>query len=401
MAKITSISIARREAGGKADAANPKEMLAVVTALVFIEQHALITRSQLNDAKRSIQALFLRTSGEETMLRKLIRVLRVNRDLHQAFSAISKISLRISTSVEVISRKIKYLNQYASKLTLTPEENSTFFAPFLAFTHQFQNKILTFSKQMESYLAVKEIEARRTHEFRIAQEASERLRNRLSGKLGAELQGEVESTIRQEVLETFDYAEAQANLREAQRNSRVRREEISELLQELKAMCQMAMNPDMREKQQGGQSQNHPAQDDIFVRFTTALKRFPRLAKIKDFILDYFKLYQRAYGMFVLDFDNLNKAADTISTNPDEYFDAKQEDEDIKVKLEKLKKIEGLIPFLETTALALVEDENMPFQQYSRNMSAVISTKPSQWEHISEDLLVAKVTAEADLNTRI
>ncbi len=69
-----------------------KEMLAVMTALSFIEQNALITQAQLNDARRSLQALFIRTSGEETMLRKLLEILRVNKDLHEAFSSISKIS---------------------------------------------------------------------------------------------------------------------------------------------------------------------------------------------------------------------------------------------------------------------------------------------------------------------
>jgi hypothetical protein len=333
------------------------------------------------------------------MLRKLIRILRINRDLHHAFSSISKISIRIATSAEVISKKIKYLSQYVSRLQLTPDENTTFFAPFLSFTHEFQQKILAFNRHMDGYLALKEIEARRTHEFRIAQESSERLKNRLSGQLGGEMDDE-ESTIKQEVLQTFDYAEAQQNLRDAQRESRLKAEEIGELLQDLKEMCQMAMNPEMREPVNKADL-NERAYDDMFVRFQAALRRNPRLSKIKGFILDYFKLYQRAYGMFMLDYNNFNRAVETIAGNPDEYFDAKQEDEDIKVKLDKLKKIEGLIPFLERTATVLPEEANASYQQFSRSVSELISTHPSQWEHISENLLVAKVSAEADLSTRI
>ena len=87
-----------------------KEMLIVMTALSFIEESGLISPSQLTDAKKSLQALFIRTSGEETMLRKLIGILKVNKDLHQAFSAISKISASISTGVEIISKKLNYLN---------------------------------------------------------------------------------------------------------------------------------------------------------------------------------------------------------------------------------------------------------------------------------------------------
>jgi hypothetical protein len=400
MAKVTPLFAARpegkKEAGG---APAQKEMLVVMTALVFIEQHSLLGRSQLNDAKRSIRALFIRTTGEETMLRKLIRILRINRDLHHAFSSISKISIRIATSAEVISKKIKYLSQYVSRLQLTPDENTAFFAPFLSFTHEFQQKILAFNRHMDGYLALKEIEARRTHEFRIAQEASERLKNRLSGNLGGEMDDE-ESTIKQEVLQTFDYAEAQQNLRDAQRESRLKAEEIGELLQDLKEMCQMAMNPEMREPVNKADL-NERAYDDMFLRFQAALRRNPRLSKIKGFILDYFKLYQRAYGMFMLDYNNFNRAVETIANNPDEYFDAKQEDEDIKVKLDKLKKIEGLIPFLERTATVLPEEASASYQQFSRSVSELISSQPSQWEHISENLLVAKVSAEADLSTRI
>ncbi len=401
MAKVTPIRWGRWE-GEANSSVSPKhqEMLVVMTALIFVEQHALLTRSQLNDAKRSIQAFFIRTSGEETMLRKLINVLAVNRDLRHAFSAIAKISTRIATSVEIISKKIRYLNQYVARLNLTPEENTRFFEPFLSFTHQFLKKILSFSKQMESYLGVKEIEAKRTHEFRIAHEASERLKKRLSGKLGADVQGEVETTIKREVLDTFDYAEAQENLLDAQRSSRIVGDEIVETLVDLKEMCQVAMNPDMREKTEKA-SLNKLDRDDIFALFTVALRKFPRLGNLKEFLLDYFKLYQRAYGMFTLDYNNFDKAVETIANNPDQYFFAKHEDEDIKVKQEKLSKIEGMIPFLETTASIITENDTITFQRFSKKISDTISASPSQWEHISEDLLVAKVSAEAELSTRI
>lgn len=375
-----------------------KEMLVTMTALVFVEQNALLTKSQLGDAKKSLQALFLRTSGEETMLRKLIEILRVNKDLHQAFSVISKISTSVSTSVDIINKKISYLRQYVGRLNLTPEESNDFFTPFLSYSHSFLQKVGAFGKEMGSYLEVKEREARRAHEFRIAQEASARLRARLSGTLGGETQGEVEKSIKQEVMQTFDFAEAQRNLQEAQRESRIAANEINELLLDLKAMCQMAMNPEMREKNDKV-SLNGSAYEDVFIMFTRALKSHPRLDKIKDFIVDYFKLYQRAYGMFILDLNNFHKAVDTIANNPEQYFDAKQEDEGIKVKMEKLKKIEGLIPFLEATALVLSEAQINTYQKFSKQLSDLLSRARAEWEHISEDLLVAKVSAEAELST--
>jgi len=371
-----------------------------MTALSFIEESGLISNSQLTDAKKSLQALFIRTSGEETMLRKLIDILKINKDLHQAFSAISKISASISTGVEIISKKLTYLKQYVAQLPLTPEENTDFFAPFLSFTHSFQEKILLFSRYMLQYLELREDEAKRTHEFRIAQEASERLKERLSGTLGAETKGEVEQSIKQEVMGNFDYAGAQAQLREIERDTRIMARQINNLLQELKVMCQMAMNPEMREGPDPGFVPSEQY-EDIFVSFVTSLKQYERLERIRDFIIDYFKLYQRAYGMFVLDFNNFNRAVETIAGNSQEYFDAKQEDEDMRVKRDKLKKYEGLIPFLETTAPLVREFSKEPFTRFSRRLSDMISTENVAWDHVSEMLLIAKVAAEADLTTRL
>ncbi|MGA8262102.1 MAG: hypothetical protein WB783_18000 [Arenicellales bacterium] len=375
-----------------------KEMLVVLTGLSFIEQNALMTQSQLNDARRSIQALFIKSSGEETMLRKLVEILKVNKELHEAFSSIAKISTNVSTSVEVIGRKINYLKQYVSRLQLTPQEQNEFFAPFLGFTHKFQEKTVRFNNMMHHYLELRESEARRVLEYRVAEDASRRLKERLSGQLGTDTRGEVEASIRREVLGSFDFANAKQNLAEAERESRVTAREISDLLNEMRVMCQLAMNPDMRENTREPVREKY---DDIFMLFTRALKRNSRLSQIQNFIIDYFKVYQRAYGMFVIDFDNFNKAVETITGNTDEYFESKKEDEDIRVKREKLKKYEGLIPFLEEASNLTVEYSDYSFTKFSKKISMVVSEENRVWDHISEELLVAKVAAEADLSTRL
>lgn len=375
-----------------------KDMLIVLTGLSFIEQNALMTQAQLNDARRSIQALFIRSSGEETMLRKLVEILKVNKELHEAFSSIAKISINVSTSVEVIGRKINYLKQYVSRLQLTPQEHSEFFAPFLGFTHKFQEKTVRFNDLMHHYLELREAEAKRVLEYRVAEDASKRLKERLSGQLGTDPKGEVEASIRREVLGSFDFASAKQNLSEAERASRVTAREIQDLLNEMRVMCQLAMNPDMRD------SSTEPARekyDDIFMLFTRAMKRNTRLHQIQNFIIDYFKVYQRAYGMFVIDFDNFNKAVETITNNTDDYFESKKEDEDIRAKREKLRRYEGLIPFLEEASNMVIEYSDYSFTKFSKKMSSVISEENRIWDHIGEELLVAKVAAEADLSTRL
>lgn len=375
-----------------------KEMLIVLTGLSFIEQNALMTQSQLNDARRSIQALFIKSSGEETMLRRLVEILKVNKELHEAFSSIVKISTNVSTSVEVIGRKINYLKQYVSRLQLTPQEQNEFFAPFLAFTHKFQDRTVRFDNMLHRYLELREAEARRVLEYRVAEDASRRLKERLSGQLGTETRGEVEASIRREVLGSFDFVSAKQNLAVAQRESRVTAREISDLLNEMRVMCLLAMNPDMRDNSREPVKEKY---DDIFMLFTRALKRNSRLSQIQNFIIDYFKVYQRAYGMFVIDFDNFNKAVETITGNTDQYFESKKEDEDIRVKREKLRKYEGLIPFLEEASSLTVEYSDYSFTKFSKKISMVVSEENRVWDHITEELLVAKVAAEADLSTRL
>lgn len=372
-------------------------MLVVMTALVFIEQSALISSSQLNVAKRSLQALFIRTSGEETMLRKLIDMLRVNHDLHVAFSAISKVSTRINSGVESVCKRISYLKTYVGNLKLTPEESAEFFAPFISFSQTFSEKLVRFNQSVEEYLTLREQEAKRSHELLIVEKARDQLKQRLSGSLATHITGSIERSMKQEMLTTFDYNETRSLLEEARRASKQKEAEIERILLELKAMCQKVMNPNMRDEVGGDVAEG--SYEDIFLLFTQALRRFPRLETIKDFIIDYFRLCQTAYGMFVLDLQSFNRAVRTIADNPDEYFGAKMEDEDIRQKREKLRKYEGLIPFLEK-AHAIVNADGS-FSSFSKNMSEIMSARDVPWEHIGEHLLMAKVTAEADMTTRL
>jgi hypothetical protein len=81
-----------------------REALVSMTALYFIEEHALLRPELLEDAKKSLQALFLRTSGEETMLRKLIEILKTTKQIHQSFASISTSSPASPAALTVGSR---------------------------------------------------------------------------------------------------------------------------------------------------------------------------------------------------------------------------------------------------------------------------------------------------------
>lgn len=395
-----------------------REALVSMTALAFIEEHALLRPDQLEDAKNSLQALFLHTSGEETMLRKLIDILKTTKQIHQSFASISNVLSGISRGVQTVSDKIATYKQALATMTLSAEENSAFAGPFLSFSQALLQKMESFDENMRQYVELKETEARYTSIYHIAMEARERLKQRLSGVLGSQTGSAIESRIRQDVVSSFDYSEAETNLQFARRDAYNKAEEILEQLEDIRAMCQMAKNPSMREKSEDSTNisvtvSSHSVTpvakktkpkveyDDVFALFAKALRAHPRLLHLKDIVLELFKLYQHSYGMFRLDCNNLNKAIETMFDNSLAYFEAKEEDKDIRTKREKLKMIEGLIPFLEHTAVAMNEDAVLSYGRFSRKISDIISEKRAPWAHIAEHLLRSKVQAEADLSTRL
>ncbi len=377
-----------------------KEALISLTTLAYIEEYALLTPPQLRDAKQSLQALFLRTSGEETMLRKLIAVLKTTRSINKAFSDISKILSGISRGAETLEQKLSALRQATERMKITAEENNGFVGPFLEFSAQFRERIADLHHGMEVYIGLKENEAKCTNMYRIAQEARARLKERLSSALGTETHSELEARIKEEVFQTFDYGEAEKKLKEAKRRSRSMEDEIGQVLSDLREMCQMVMNPDMRERRAQTDIEDS-AYADIYTLARSGLKTHPRLQQIKDIVLELFRLYQHSYGMFRLDFENLHRAIEPMLANADAYFKSKEEDEDIRVKREKLQKIEALIPFVEHTAEALSDKETRKYAKFSRRFSDIISQPKSAWESIGADLLRMKVFAEAELSARM
>ncbi len=378
-----------------------KEALISMTTLGYIEEHQLLTDSQLEDAKKSLQALFLRTSGEETMLRKLILILKTTKTINKAFTDVSKILAGISRSAETLEKKLGALARQFDRLKITAEENSDFIGPFMVFSREFLNRIRVLRGAMERYIGVKETEAKYANVRRIAQEARHRLKDRLSGTLGARAHSQVEARIRKDVVQTFDYGEAEKKLKSAKRKSQMMSEEVNEILADSKEMCQMVMNPEMREKTQDRTNLNEATYDDMYSICRAGFKAHPRLGKTKQGMIELFKLYQHSYGMFKLDFEHLNRAIAPMMSNADIYFQSKEEDQDISSKREKLQKIEVLIPFVERTAEALPEKDARKYAKFSKRFSEIISEENRPWSYIGGDLLRFKVMAEAELSARM
>lgn len=372
-----------------------REALVTLTAISFIEEHQLLKAEQLVDAKKSLHALFLRASGEETMLRKLIEMLKTSRHIHHSFMSIAGILTGVAKSVAVLDDKQARLRALIEQTPITAEAHADFVGAFLTFSQEFLQKAAAFHQALSLYLAAREQEARARGMYQIALDARDRLRRRLAGSLG-QASSAAEIGIRNEILSSFDYGEAGTGLDAARHEAQTRESEAQEQLRTIQAMCNRAMNPQARERFMTVEPQN-----DIFARFTETLPRHPCLAEIKDAVLDLFKLYQHSHGMFQLDYQKLARALETMMHNTDAYFQAKEEDRDVASKREKLHKIEGLIPFLEQAASLAADDSMAAYPTFSRQLSAAVSDRRAAWTHIAEDLLRAKVQAEAEISTRL
>jgi hypothetical protein len=378
-------------------AAPPREHEALIslTALHYIEEHELLARDKLSDAKKSLQALFLRASGEETLLRRLIDELKTTRNIHHAFGSIAGTIGAVRKSVASVDERVASLRKYTEQTPPSPSAATDFVGPFLSFSHAFVQKITAFADSLEEYLSAREQEARAKAIFQVASQVRERLRQRLAGKL-AQTEGEVENRIKNELNTSVNYGEAEANMLQAETKSRAVEKEVQTHLKEMRAMCQAAMNPSMRDR-----LVLVKPEDDIFKRFSEAVARHPEIDRIKDRLRELFKLYHHAHGMFQLDYDMLRQGLQALAQNTEAYFHAKEEDQDLATKRDKLRKIEGLIPFLENGAKLATAKESAAYPIFSRELSNSISKTDVPWTHIAESLLRAKVQAEAELNTRL
>jgi hypothetical protein len=376
-----------------------KESLVSMIAILYIENQGLLNEEQLIDAKASLRALFLRATGEETMLRKLIEILRTNHALNQGFSDISSVLGGVSKSSETIRRKTDTLKSQLNSPGISAEENIDFVGPFLGFAADFIMNVEQFERLIYRYRDEREREARYAHMFRIAKEARLRLKQRIAGALGDE--GDRETEIREKMIQSFDYGDTEIRLKHSRREAQGTLSEIESVLGDFKEMCQLAMNPAMRDPEQGYQPFRESRYEDIFALFVEAQSRYPELEMIRASIQELLRLFQHSYGMFMLDFQKFNHAITPMTENTEAYFQAKDDDEDIRTKREKLGKIEGLIAFLETASVMLRSGEEFGYSQFSTAVSDIITRVVSNWNHISEDLLRMKVVAEADLSTRL
>jgi hypothetical protein len=105
--------------------------------------------------------------------------------------------------------------------------------------------------------------------------------------------------------------------------------------------------------------------------------------------------------MFMLDFDKFNNALGPMVENTEDYFQAKEQDEDVRTKQKKLVEIEALIAFIENIAPLLRDGQDYTYPRFSLTVSSHITLAASKWSAIAEELLQMKVAAEAELTTRL
>jgi len=374
-------------------AARQREALISLTAMHYIEEHALLDEAQLSDAKKSLQALFLRTSGAETMLRRLIEVLKVRRNMHSTFSRISGTFQAIRHSIEAMDERAENMRQLIQQTSISAEANAQFVGPFLSFTIRFLQKVGAFEKALERYLLARELEVRTQASHRIAQESRERLRQRLTTSNLGQTSSNAETRIKDELTTSLNYDEVEARMRAGAKQARAAEAEVQSQLDAINTMCQAATELSKR-------SVIVKPEDDILVRFAKLLASDDAVKRIEKPTRELFTLYRKAHSVFQLDFDRLKQALQQLANNSGSYFHAKEEDRDITTKREKLRKIEGLIQFLERAAQLADAPELSACSKFSKAFSEAISERYVTWAFTAENLLAAKVRAEAEMNTR-
>lgn len=379
--------------------AQQKESLLMLIVINYAEEHGLLNAEQLEDARASLRALFLHATGEETMLRKIIGILQINRALNITFSEMTKILAGISKSHQSLVSKHAALEKQLAAMVVTPDEIAHFSRPMLEFSSDFVRAVSEFDHQMTEYKEAKELEARSANVYRLAQEARARLRQRF--EQGVTQENQQEEQVKQKVYQAFNFAEAESDYQYHKRSAKSIREEISNSLMDFQQMCQMAMKPEMRSAHKINSRAGKPPCVDIYTVTINAMRSFPRLQPLIPAVQDQLKLYQRSFGMFMLDFEKFNNTLGPMVENTEDYFQAKEQDEDVRTKQKKLADIEALIAFVEDVAKLLHDGRDYLYPQFSIAISKNITRPGSRWASIAERLLHMKVAAEAELSTRL
>lgn len=376
-----------------------KEALVSLIAILYVEDNDLLNRKQLESARQGFDALFVETSGEETILRKLIDTLAAQNAVDHAFGDLSRILSGIDRGFQTAQEKISGLKEELKRQAISAEEHSEFVGPFLSFSHEFGVKLARFRQLVNHYLKAREQEARTAYIFDIARRSRERLKRRF--EKGLRNQSSRKHKLAKRVENSFDYTEAETDYEFASRETKGIREEIETVLNEFHEMCQYAMKPEHRDPMIVGRLFYTPPCADIFSLYSEARNRFPELARMEPEVLELFRVFQHAYGICRLDFDHFERAISGIRDHTETYFRAKREDEDIQVTRKKLQRIEALIAFLEYSTRFLSKHADNTYVTFSRSVSDTIMRPDSEWSGISDELLHMKVTAEAELSTRL
>lgn len=376
-----------------------KESLLMMIVLNFSEENKLLNNEQLEDARASLRALFIRATGEETMLRKLIGILRVNRSINQTFSDMTRVLEGITNSRKSLEAKHEMLKAKLKTMEITVDENKDFIGILLGFSNNFLKNVTAFEQHMHEYREIRENEARTAHIFRLAQEARERLKNKFEGE-GSE-DNQHEQQVKKKVYQSFNYADAESECSYAKRSAESAGKEIENSLKQFHQMCQMAMKPEMRTPLKIDADSSSKAYPDIYTFSMNAMKKHARLKILIPIIQELLQMYQHSFGMFMLDFGKFSKAIAPMVENTEDYFNAKENDEDERTKQMKLKQIESLIAFIEAVSILLKDGGQYSYPSFSTAVTKLITYSSAKWIGIGEELLLMKVRVEARLSTRL
>jgi|GEM_PF-4513785 len=382
-------------------------MLVVLQALLFIESNRLMSRAKLNEFRHSIQNFFAEGADDQQMLAHLTTLLQENFETRRGFSEIGQIRARISKGIQLVDGKLNYLIEYTGRLDATAEETSEFFRPLVRYATKFRERLQRFDRDLIAYLVAHEERARAAHEFRIAERASVQLRQKLTAKMHPDEERGLRAGARdrrgdrthRSSTDSFDHENARHRLDITEKEVVAMARQMMTILSDMKAMCQMAMNADMRDTVAADRADDMNL-EDVFVLFTDALHQHERVASIADFIIEHFRLIQRTHSLLKTDYENFETSVQSMSDDATEYFETKEYDGDYGRKLHHTKSYEALSQYIERTRDLLDESSSISMKNWTGLLSSEIARTDQPWSYSCDGLLVAKVAAEEDLSDR-
>ncbi|MFL6646457.1 MAG: hypothetical protein ACJ8KO_00670, partial [Sulfurifustaceae bacterium] len=365
--------------------AREREAVILLTALRFLEAHALLGAAELRDAKQRLQLLLLSAGSGISMLPHLREQLDAAHRLHQSLARISDILTGARQCGAVLHQRQA---QLASRIAQAPDRTAAtqeFIVRLFAFSREFIGQCNVFADALARYVAAREREARmrRAQKIRLVAHPPH-----ATGGAGDPVQSDraADAGVRNNAV-VFPFGTEQTESGLAAEVS-LCADRVESALRAIAPMSAAATSPARR-----APWVTIPDDADIYRIFFETMERHACVRSVADRVTELFALYENAHPMLQRDYQKLKEPLETMERNTDAYVRETAANADVAARRDRLHKIAALIAFLDDGARLAVNDDLYAYPTFSRELSAAIREPRAAWQPIAGDLLRAKIHA--------